>query len=64
MHSTTVVAFLSPSPQFAKKYHPDRNKGDANTAKQFTKIGEAYEVITNYYVMSFIINPFVTAGVE
>ena len=32
------------SPQLAKKYHPDRNKGDTDAAKQFTKIGEAYEV--------------------
>ena len=32
------------SMQLAKKYHPDRNKGDTNTAKKFTKIGEAYEV--------------------
>lgn len=29
--------------QLAKKYHPDRNK-DPDAAKQFTKIGEAYEV--------------------
>lgn len=30
----------------AKKYHPDRNKGDPSAAKKFTKIGEAYEVST------------------
>lgn len=37
---------LPPSlpPQLAKKYHPDRNKGDPEAAKKFTKIGEAYEV--------------------
>ncbi|CAI8057913.1 DnaJ homolog subfamily A member 3, mitochondrial, partial [Geodia barretti] len=29
--------------ELAKKYHPDRNEGDPNAAKQFTKIGEAYE---------------------
>ena len=32
--------------QLAKKYHPDRNKGDKETAKKFTEIGEAYEVYT------------------
>ena len=37
------VAFLT-FVQLAKKYHPDRNKGDSSAAKNFTKIGEAYEV--------------------
>ena len=32
--------------QLAKKYHPDRNKGDPEASKRFTKIGEAYEVGT------------------
>ena len=30
--------------ELAKKYHPDRNKGDSEAAKKFTEIGEAYEV--------------------
>lgn len=30
--------------QLAKKYHPDRNKGDAGASNKFTEIGEAYEV--------------------
>lgn len=33
--------------ELAKKYHPDRNKGDSETAKKFTKIGEAYEVLSD-----------------
>jgi DnaJ family protein A protein 3 len=33
--------------ELAKKYHPDRNKGDPNAAEKFTKIGEAYEVLSN-----------------
>ena len=32
----------------AKKYHPDRNKGDSDAAHKFTKIGEAYEVAVLY----------------
>lgn len=34
----------SNSLQLAKKYHPDANKADAETAKKFTEIGEAYQV--------------------
>ena len=51
-----------PTPQLAKKYHPDRNEGDPNAAKQFTKIGEAYEVKPRNNNCSF--NPFATAGLE
>lgn len=43
-----TVTGLSLPTQLAKKYHPDRNKGDADAAKQFTKIGEAYEVSQNH----------------
>lgn len=31
----------------AKKYHPDANKADAETAKKFTQIGEAYQVLSD-----------------
>lgn len=33
--------------ELAKKYHPDRNKGDPESAKTFTQIGEAYEVLSD-----------------
>lgn len=35
----------------AKKYHPDKNKNDPNSAKKFQEVSEAYEVsfkITNW----------------
>lgn len=28
----------------AKKYHPDKNKNDPNSAKKFQEVSEAYEV--------------------
>ena len=31
--------------QLAKKYHPDTNGGDADAAKTFAEINEAYEVL-------------------
>lgn len=31
----------------AKKYHPDKNSGDAEAAEKFKEISEAYEVIGN-----------------
>lgn len=31
--------------ELAKKYHPDRNKGDAAAEKRFKEVGEAYDVL-------------------
>ena len=31
--------------KLAMKYHPDRNKGDDETAKKFKEASEAYEVL-------------------
>lgn len=31
--------------KMAMKYHPDRNKGDAQAEKKFKEINEAYQVL-------------------
>jgi molecular chaperone DnaJ len=33
--------------KLAMKYHPDRNKGDADAEEKFKEIGEAYSVLSN-----------------
>ncbi|BES98890.1 tumorous imaginal discs [Nesidiocoris tenuis] len=33
--------------QLAKKYHPDTNKNDPNSAKKFQEVSEAYEVLSD-----------------
>lgn len=33
--------------QLAKKYHPDKNKGDKKAEQRFTEIGRAYEVLSD-----------------
>lgn len=33
--------------QLAKKYHPDTNKGDADTQKKFQEVSEAYECLSD-----------------
>ena len=45
-----LVSWRLCSVQLAKKHHPDRKKGDPEAAKQFTTIGEAYEVSTVLYL--------------
>lgn len=35
--------------ELAKKYHPDTNKDDPNSAKKFQEVSEAYEVILAPY---------------
>ena len=31
--------------QLAKKYHPDKNRGDKNSAEKFKEVNEAYEIL-------------------
>ena len=31
--------------QLAKKYHPDKNRGDKNAAEKFKEVNEAYEIL-------------------
>ncbi|GAB6023935.1 Protein tumorous imaginal discs, mitochondrial, variant 2 [Chamberlinius hualienensis] len=33
--------------QLAKKYHPDTNKNDPNSAKKFQEVSEAYEILSD-----------------
>lgn len=33
--------------QLAKKYHPDTNKGDPESAKKFQEVSEAYEILSD-----------------
>jgi len=33
--------------EFAKKYHPDKNKGDSTNAEKFAQISAAYELLKN-----------------
>ena len=33
--------------KLAKQYHPDRTKGDKESAKKFQKVSEAYEVLSD-----------------
>lgn len=33
--------------QLAKKYHPDSNKGDPESAKKFQEVSEAYEILSD-----------------
>lgn len=49
-----TISTYSDTTQLAKKYHPDRNEGDPEAAKKFTKIGEAYEVSTVLHILSLM----------
>lgn len=33
--------------ELSKKYHPDRNKGDAAATQLYTDLGEAYEILSD-----------------
>ena len=46
--SLVIIRLMMHLLQLAKKYHPDRNKGDKSAARKFTEIGEAYEVSVCY----------------
>ena len=45
--------------QLAKKFHPDKNKGDPEASKKFAEVAEAYEVSES---RAYISDQFMTEG--